>query len=261
MLEGARAFEMELPPQRLADDEVQIWQLDVLPAGLNVDAVTALLEPAERARADALRRPADREQYVVTRGILRMLVEAYGVAPAAEVRFEYSRQGKPRLSERHAACPLQFNVSHTHGRSVLAFAQNEPLGVDVERCIDLRDRDELAASCFSASELSQYQSLAPTSRLQGFYNGWTRKEAFIKATGEGLSRRLDSFSVVVTPGREPRVLDVDGSSSEAAAWTLYDPLHDGSGRRFALALAVRSRSMRIIHRRFEVGTSTSHRTE
>src|SRR5690606_24605659 len=129
------------------------------------------------------------------------------------------------------------------------------LGVDVERCIELADRNELAVSCFSPREIAEYRSLAASDRLRGFYNAWTRKEAFIKATGEGLSRRLDSFSVVLSPGCEPRVLDVDGSADEAAAWTIYDPNQSRSDLSYALAVAMRSPPLRVIHRQFAAPTS------
>jgi 4'-phosphopantetheinyl transferase len=240
---------LEITPQRLADDEVHLWQVDLPQVAVKAELLQTVLEPAERRRASAFRLAADREQYIITRGLLRLLLEAYGVAAAAEVRFEYSRHGKPRLADRRAADRLQFSVSHTCSRSVLAFGRSDLLGVDVERCIELKDRNELAASSFSPREFDEYQSLEPFERLQGFYNAWTRKEAFIKATGEGLSRRLDSFSVTVSPGRDPQVVEVDGSSSAATAWTLYDP-NRGYSDSFALALAVRSAPLRVTLRHF-----------
>jgi 4'-phosphopantetheinyl transferase len=239
------------PRQSLAEDEVQLWRIDPAQVSADVDVLRPLLGADEWDRANGFHRPEDRLRHLVTRGLLRLLIEAYGVAPAAEIRFAHSAQGKPRLSELHRSDWLHFNLSHTRGLSVMAFARAHPVGVDVERLVELNERDELAASCFSARERAEYRRLPAEDRLRGFFNGWTRKEAFIKATGEGLQRPLDSFSVSLAPGREPRLLEVEGDPQLAAAWVLEDLTEKRSGESFVLALAVRNSRVRVTHRLWE----------
>jgi 4'-phosphopantetheinyl transferase len=158
------------------------------------------------------------------------------------------------LAEIHQADGLHFNLSHTHGKSVLAFARGYAVGVDVERCVDPGDLDKLAETCFSARELAEYQSLSSDDRLRGFYNGWTRKEAYLKATGEGLQRPLASFSVSLTPSGDPRLLEIDGDRHVANAWAIHDLTPRESLAAFVFALAIRAPHARVTSRGWETLT-------
>jgi 4'-phosphopantetheinyl transferase len=139
---------------------------------------------------------------------------------ARRLEFAYGEHGKPALEGAHAA--LGFNLSHSGEIAVLAAGWNRALGVDVELRRPLPDLDALAARSFAPRELSVLGALPETDRPAAFFRCWTRKEAFIKATGQGLAQRLDAFVVSLAPDEPARFLDIDGDPGALARWTLHD---------------------------------------
>ena len=158
-----------------------------------------MLSPDEQARAARFHFARDREHYIAGRGTLRMLLgAALGLAPAS-VAFSYGSAGKPSLAMPHAGTGLAFNVSHSADLAVIAFATNRSIGVDIERVRP--DVDEACvARLFAHDERSTIAGLADGRRQQAFFDCWTRKEAYVKAIGCGLSIELDRFSVSCAPG-------------------------------------------------------------
>ncbi|HET7132461.1 MAG TPA: 4'-phosphopantetheinyl transferase superfamily protein, partial [Gammaproteobacteria bacterium] len=142
-----------------------------------------------------------------------------GVAPRA-ITFTYGPHGKPRLGGKHASC-LRFNVSHAGEVAALAFADRGEIGVDIEALRPVPDAEAIARGFGSMAERSAWDSLAPRQKLLGFFNWWTRKEAFVKACGGGLSAPLDTFDVSFTPGTPARLLRVAGLTGDQAGWTLH----------------------------------------
>ena len=211
----------------LREGAIHVWRLaldeeDTL-AG---EACARILSPDERARADRFRSPAARHRFVRCRATLRLLVHAYGGSESpATVMFAHSPFGKPLLVAAATRSPLHFNVSHTSGMAVFALASAGPIGIDVERIHEMPDRDRLAARCFGVSERAQLTALPAPARALGFFQGWTRKEAFIKATGVGLACSLDDVEVSLGPGVPPRFLRVPGAVGAERAWSLhaFDP--------------------------------------
>lgn len=186
-----------------------------------VEACAALLSPDERARADRFRSSAARCRFVRCRAALRVLVHAYGGSDdPATVVFAQGPFGKPLLAAGRGA-RLHFNMSHTSGMAVFALALPGPVGIDVERIDEMPDRDRLAARCFGESERAQVAALPAPARSVGFFQGWVRKEAFIKATGEGLSRSLYDVEVSLGPGVPARFLRVPGPPGAERAWSLH----------------------------------------
>jgi len=198
---------------------VDVWfaPLDASPTLL--ESLRGHLSRDELARAGRFHFARDRDRYVAGRGLLRALLgERIGAQPR-DVRFEYSAYGKPRLVGDHA---VSFNVSHSANRAVFAFGSGEPIGVDVE-VFDSKPSDELVArQFFSATEVADFLSLPTAVRPRAFLTCWTRKEAYIKARGEGLSLPLQDFDVTLLPGIEPELLRTAWSSTEPAEWRLYD---------------------------------------
>jgi 4'-phosphopantetheinyl transferase len=138
------------------------------------------------------------------------------------VELVYGPRGKPRLSRSFADADLCFNVSHSEDVAVYVFSSGREIGVDVEAVSELRDADEIAARFFSRRENQAYLALDPCDRPLGFFNCWTRKEAFIKALGDGLYYPLDCFDVSLAPGEPARILRVADVAGSACGWTLYD---------------------------------------
>lgn len=205
----------------LGQRAIHVWQLALHEEDSSVvEACAALLSPVERARADGFRSPSARCRFVCCRSALRVLVHAYGAgkSPAAVV-FEEGAFGKPVLAPGDHA-PVHFNVSHTLGLGLIALASCGPVGVDVEWIRNMPDEDRLVARCFAAGEQAQLGSLPIMVRSVGFFQGWTRKEAFIKATGEGMSRCLQDFEVSLLPGEPARFIRVP-ESANLAAWSLH----------------------------------------
>jgi 4'-phosphopantetheinyl transferase len=179
----------------------------------------------------------DRRRFIVGRARLRQLVALrLGIRPEA-VEFAYGPRGKPRLSSRFASADLRFNVSHSAGLAVYAFARGREVGIDVEAVRALPGADQVAARFFSRRENEAYRALDAGDRPLGFFNCWTRKEAFIKALGDGLHCPLDSFEVSLVPGAAPEILSVAGVAGLDCGWTLCEPGID-LGPGFAAAVAV-----------------------
>jgi 4'-phosphopantetheinyl transferase len=201
---------------------IHVWRLALDDEDCSaVEACAGVLSPEERVRADRFRSLAAKYRFVRCRAVLRALVHAYagGDSPATVV-FEQGRFGKPVLAAPGRA-PLHFNVSHTSGMAVIALASWGPVGVDVERIHDMPDRERLASRCFGASEQAQLAALPAPARIVGFFQGWTRKEAFLKATGEGLSRSLHDIAVSLGHGEPARFLRVPGPPGAERAWSLH----------------------------------------
>ena len=143
-----------------------------------------------------------------------------GVDPAA-IRYDHGVHGKPRLARDLRR--LEFNLSHSQELALLAVTWDRPVGVDVESMRVMSGGVlELSETPFSDTEREALRALPPAERRTGFFRCWTRKEALIKATGEGLNRDLDSFDVDVGPRCESALLQIDGRIGEDTGWLLRD---------------------------------------
>ena len=178
----------------------------------------AVLSSDELARASRFVFDVHRSRYLAGRLALRELLGRYLERAPADVRFTYTSYGKPELPGE----TLRFNVAHSDDLALIGLTEEDRLGVDVERIRALRDIDGLAQTVFSRRELDVFHSLPDSAKHRAFFNCWTRKEAFVKAVGEGLSHPLDDFEVTLRPGEEARLLEVEGSTARAAAWSLVD---------------------------------------
>jgi 4'-phosphopantetheinyl transferase len=225
--------------------DVLAFRLDASPAA--VASAAAVLAPDERRRAGRFRFPRDRDRYVVGRAtVRRVLAECTGADPA-QLRFTYGEHGKPSLAEPNSR--VHFNLAHTQGLALLAVGLLPNVGVDVEASASMTDLDELAQRCFSPAELRTYRTLPQPARTEAFYLGWTRKEAFIKATGEGLARPLDSFDVELVPGADARFHRVP-AGHRVEGWAL---VHLEPAVGYVGALAVPSHEVTIRERAIHPG--------
>ena len=200
------------------DDTVEViaTRLDVRSEA--VRARGAVLSDEERQRARRFAFDRDRQRFIIARGLLRELLAArLGVRPEA-VGLEYGVYGKPVLAPRFAASGLRFNVSHCDDVAVYAFSSAGDIGVDVEAVRPMPDADDLAARFFSGRENAAYLALDPRERALGFFQCWTRKEAFIKALGHGMYHPLDRFDVSLAPGEPAELLRVERSPGDRRLW-------------------------------------------
>lgn len=216
----------------------QSLQVDVWHACLKIDAAQyaecrAVLTCDEQARAERLHFEHDRRRFIAARGILRMLLAQYTGIHAACLRFEYGPYGKPALAPGQAD-GLQFNVSHSHERAVFAFCQGRAVGVDIERIRSDVDWRTIMRQFFSPCEIHVLQTMPPAAQLHAFFCCWTRKEAYLKARGDGLAAPLDSFAVSVDP-EEAALLNVADDLSQIRRWRLI-PLDVGADYAATLAM-------------------------
>jgi 4'-phosphopantetheinyl transferase len=201
------------------DSNIDVVVMHLTEAPEVVRASAALLSDAERHRARRFVFDRDTRRFIVARARLReLLAERLGVR-AHQVEFEYGAHGKPALSRRFADSDLHFSVSHCDDLAAYAFSSGHPIGIDVEAVRRMPDADDLAARYFSRREHATYRTLEPRDKPLGFFNCWTRKEAFVKASGDGLSMPLDRFDVTLAPEEPAKVLRVDSTPGDCG-WRL-----------------------------------------
>ncbi|GAB5535923.1 MAG: 4'-phosphopantetheinyl transferase superfamily protein [Rubricoccaceae bacterium] len=172
-----------------------------------VGTLRELLTSDERDRARCFRFDRDRDAFVVTRGALRRILSRYLNRQPEAIAFRYGTYGKPELA---MDSDLQFNVTHAGDIALIAVARGRQLGIDVEPVRVLPDADAIVERFFSANEVAVYRSLPASARPKAFFTCWTRKEAFIKALGDGLTHPLDAFDVTVRPDEPAKLLRVRG---------------------------------------------------
>jgi len=201
---------------RLTRPETHLWLVSLKPDGPAREALADTLEEGERRRARRFRFAQDRCRYVVARGALRAILASYlDTAPAA-IEFLAGARGKPRL----AAGGLRFNTSHSGEWAMVTIALDRELGVDLERRDPARADSGMAKRFFAPGEVRALEELSGSAWVEGFFNCWTRKEAYVKATGAGLYIPLDAFEVSLAPAEPAALLSIGGSATEAARWSL-----------------------------------------
>ncbi len=207
---------------QLRAGEVHVWRQKLDLSAPSIEQFNAYLTADEQNRARRFHFDVGRTEFVVSRGTLRTLLGSYQSQPADELRFAYSEYGRPRLADGVGSEPIEFNISHSGGIVLLAFSRLHRLGIDVEQVRKDFDSLEIAESYFSQSERAVLRSLPADMRQESFFRCWTRKEAFIKALGEGLSHPLDAFDVSLAPGVPAALLATRPDGCEAAHWSVRD---------------------------------------
>jgi len=187
-------------------DEIHVWHAALDRDEKALRRLEATLSLEEKARADRFHFANDRNRFVVARGLLREMLGRYLHQAPASLEFSYGRHGKPSLAGGNVSSGLCFNLSHSAGLAVYAIARERNLGIDVEHIRPDSAGDDIAERYFSALEVSDLRTLSPEARVEGFFHCWTRKEAYLKATGMGLQIPLDSFSVSLLPEKPAQFL-------------------------------------------------------
>ncbi|MEK6278991.1 MAG: 4'-phosphopantetheinyl transferase superfamily protein [Acidobacteriota bacterium] len=219
---------------------VHIWRVSLEQPAENVERFRELLSRDEQGRADRFRFEIDRTHFVVARGCLRTLLAQYLKTVPQEIKFSYSDYGKPQLADLETN--LRFNLSHSGGLALYAFTRIGEVGVDIERIRPDFADEKIARRFFSVSEVACLARLPAQARVEAFFNCWTRKEAFIKAKGMGLSLPLDQFDVTLEPSKPAALLRTKWGEDEAASWSI-EAIEVGQG--YVAAVAVKSRSWQL----------------
>ncbi len=221
----------------LPEDEVHVWRARLDDFRSDLPALSGLLSADEAGRAGRVHFTSDREHFIAARAVLRILLGRYLDRSPAALSFTYSPHGKPELAAAAdgSTTGLRFNLAHSHGLALYAITRGRRIGIDVERVRPGLGADAIATRFFSAHEIAALRALPIEMQEAAFFRCWTRKEAFIKASGEGLAFPLDQFNVTLAPRDPAALLSIRGALGEAQRWTLQDlPVDAG----FAGALAV-----------------------
>ncbi|MBV8114245.1 MAG: 4'-phosphopantetheinyl transferase superfamily protein [Silvibacterium sp.] len=209
-----------------------------------LEPYSRLLGAEERDRAARFRFPHLTHRFIVDHGRVRLILGACSEIAPEDIAFAVNEYGKPELANPGATGPgrLRFNLSHTEGLTLLALCLDADLGVDVEAVRAMNDLELIAESHFSSREIAALRAVDPVDRERAFFRCWTRKEAFLKAHGRGLSIPLDSFAVSLAAEALPALLECRWDPEEIQRWSLLslDP-----GPNFVSALAIRLGDWRI----------------
>jgi 4'-phosphopantetheinyl transferase len=200
----------------LREGEVHVWTAELCASRERVDDFVLSLSPGETLRASKYVFERDRENFILCRGMLRALLGAYLAVPGPAVEISTDLRGKPELARHLRGSDLRFNLSHSHGLAIFAFTRGKEVGVDAELIRQDIEAEEIAQRYFSDDERRELGRLGDAERTSGFFACWTRKEAYLKARGDGLGAALDSFSVTLTPA-QPVLL----RSEDAHRWSIY----------------------------------------
>lgn len=225
-----------MQPDHIAADipaiDIWTWALDANAS--QVAIYSELLSDDEVARATRFVHERDRCRFIVARGRLRQILGIYSGLDPRDLCFDYNAYGKPRIGGRHDLA-LHFNLSHSADLAVLAVSPRYEIGIDIEEKKALQE--DIAAHFFSPKERASLQLVAPENYLEHFYRCWTRKEAFVKAHGAGLSLSLEAFDVTFGEEDPPRLERLEGEPEASTIWRL---LHMQTPPNFAGAVAAQT---------------------
>ncbi|MBV9231847.1 MAG: 4'-phosphopantetheinyl transferase superfamily protein [Chloroflexi bacterium] len=210
------------PPDdlRLPENEVHIWRASLDVPDAVIQHLRRFLTAEEAARADRFYFAKDRNHFIIARGVLRTVLGRYLNRDPRDIRFSYNPYGKPALDLSANENRLMFNLSHSHQLALYAFCYSRQVGIDVEYMRSGIDYEQLAKHTFSPYESAMVLALPAEEKGEAFFNCWTRKEAYIKARGKGVSIPLEQFDVSLRPGDPAALLDSREDPQETTRWTL-----------------------------------------
>ncbi|MFZ0638724.1 MAG: 4'-phosphopantetheinyl transferase superfamily protein [Candidatus Acidiferrales bacterium] len=232
------------PPETLVlgCDEVHVWRATLDQTPSQIQSFLHNLSADEQARAKRFHFQRDRERFIVARGVLRAILAGYLNKAPECLSFCYSSYGKPTLAEESGWDATRFSVSHSQGVALYAFTRGREVGIDLEHIRFDMAVAEIAERFFSRREVATLRALPTDLQQQAFFCCWTRKEAYIKARGEGLSLPLDQFDVSVGPGEPAAILGTQRDPSEASCWSLQEFVPAPG---YVAALAVKGHGWRL----------------
>ena len=199
----------------------------------------ALLSCDEHERARRFCSEGLRHDFVVARALLRLILASCLETDPVNLEFQYASYGKPTLAD---GAKISFNLAHSEDMVVYAVGAGQQIGVDIERILPSENMELIAQRYFCAAEYRDFVAVPEGVRAKAFFDCWTRKEAFVKAVGQGLSYPLDRFQVTVQPGQAAALVSVDGRAGSETEWSLYDV---APSEEYAAALALEKRTCSV----------------
>lgn len=225
---------------KLSFHEVHIWlaELDLSAPQIQQLGETLSVDECDRAKRFYFER--DRQRFIAGRGILRNILSRYLAITPSQIQFCYGKRGKPALTNQR----VSFNLSHSQGLALYVIAQDRLVGIDLEQVRSMPDAEGIAKSFFSQREYAVIQGMPADEKQAVFFNGWTRKEAFLKAIGDGLYKPLEQIEVSLLPDEPARLLSIAGDVDSASRWSI---LHLIPAAGYVGALAIEGEDFNLSH--------------
>ncbi len=208
------------------------------------DKLRSTLSTDELQRADRFHFEEDRHSFIASRGILRSILAHYLQNTPSEIGFTYNIHGKPLIANLHGDSGINFNLSHSDGVAVYAFARGRGVGIDIERLRSDLSFQKIARRFFTTREFEKLSTLADGDFIQEFFNLWTHKEAYIKARGKGLSIPLNQVSFTTNRDQMFTIKEIERDPDEGYDWSFHS-LTPAPG--YVGTLAVEGKNVRIKH--------------
>ncbi|ACC80708.1 4'-phosphopantetheinyl transferase family protein [Nostoc punctiforme] len=201
-------------------EDVHVWCTFLNQSTSRVETLAELLSQDERTRSERFYLERDKKRYIVGRGLLRTILGSYLGTNASQLQFCYGSHGKPVLAETSGGNTLSFNLSHSHELVLYAVTRQREIGVDIEYMRPISDFEQVAERCFSDREKDVFRKLPQDEKLGAFFNCWTRKEAYLKATGQGLVFPMDQLDVSLSQNEPVQLYSINGDRSTVIRWSL-----------------------------------------
>ena len=217
--------------------DADVWRVSLEADKESLESFQQFLSKDEREKIQRLRFEKARNNFIAARYYLRRIIAPYLNAEPEDLEFKYGPYGKPLLAENFESTGTCFNMSHSHGLALYAVTSGQAVGVDIEKVRPDLDCIKIAERYFSPQEVEALRRLPKDQQRQGFFNCWTRKEAYLKGKGEGFSSPADRFQVSLAPGEPAALLGHRLDPAEVSKWSIED-LDVGRGYTAALAVEV-----------------------
>ncbi len=226
----------------LTGTDVHVWAANLEQPATRISSLQQILSRLEQARAAQFKFEKGRNQFITGRSLLRTILGSYLQLNPAQLRFQYNARGKPSLESSSAQGPLHFNVAHSKDLILIAVTRACPVGVDVEHLHPVNDFKDIAARFFTSGETTKLISAPADQQMVAFFNLWTRKEAYLKATGDGISGGLKEVEISCLPEEPAQILAISKNEEAAKRWTLSE-LNPAHG--YAAAVAAEAKDLRL----------------
>jgi 4'-phosphopantetheinyl transferase len=224
-----------IPGELINSTAVHVWRVPLDVSAVQFESLLGFLSADELAKAGRFHFERDQKRFIVARGILRKILGHYLKENPNEILFEYTAHGKPVLASESRGDTPSFNLTHSDTLALYAITRAQKIGIDIERIRNDIDVDQIAQRFFSQNEISSLNQIHKNKRSEIFFQYWTRKEAFLKAIGEGISFPMEQCDVSLTSGSILSPIILSGNKGESSRWHVQD-LIPGEG--YAAAIAV-----------------------